>query len=91
MKAWLELTAQDVHETIPYALICEAKEGSRWNTGKRRRKWAEWFTPSEREACTRLFARAHDWTLCRGVPRVVRMSAATYLLWKKVGDFCASF
>lgn len=89
-KLMLELTADDIHATIPYALVCMTRESSVWDTGRRRRKWKEEFTEYEREACTRLFRMAHRWTLTTGVPEKVTMSVGTFDLWQKLGGFCGS-
>lgn len=34
MRVMLHLTHDDIVEKIPYQVICEARYGSRWNTGK---------------------------------------------------------
>ena len=87
---YLELTSDEVHEQIPYSMICMTRYGSRWDTMHRRRRWTKEFTEAEREAARRIFSRSHDWTLGRGVPNNVMMSVGTYRLWQKLGDFCAS-
>lgn len=84
------LTHNEVNAQIPYALICMTRYGSSWNTGKRRRRWLEEFTEAERVSASRLFSLAHTWTLVKGVPDEVRMSARTLALWLKLGEFCAS-
>lgn len=84
------LNRNEVQQYIPYELICMTRYGARWETGKRRRRWMNEFTDEERNAAGRLFAKAHDWTLSRGVPDVVRMSTKTYGLWQKLGYFCAT-
>lgn len=90
MQSVLVLSSEEVHATIPYAMVCMTRYGVHWNTGKRKRRWAEEFTAEERHASTRLFLRSYDWTLGGGVPEKVRMSPATLALWLKLGDFCAS-
>lgn len=90
MKLDIILTRSEVNERIPYALICQTRYGSRWNTMKRKRIWAEMFTEAERNAAnSRLFMQAHRWHLSKGVPEEVRMCTSTYLLWQKLGEFCA--
>lgn len=90
MKVMIELDREDIHRELPYAVICEARYGSRWNTGKRRRRWMEEFTESEREAASKIFSKAHRMYLASGVPDSMIMSKKTLALWQKIGDFCAS-
>ena len=84
------LSRDEVNSQIPYAIICMTRYGSHWDTGKRRRRWTEEFSESERDAAYRLFSLAHKWLLTTGVPDQVRMHHSTYALWLKLGDFCAS-
>lgn len=86
----IALTHDEVLKNIPFALICETREGARWNTGTRKRRWKEEFSQYDRDVCTRLFRKAKDWTLIHGVPDLVRMDEETYTLWRKLGDFCGS-
>lgn len=90
MTMMLVLSREDVHKDIPYGVICETRESSRWDTGRRRRLWKELFTEKEREAATRLFGLAHRWYLTSGVPDEVKMTLSTLTLWTKLGAFCAS-
>ena len=83
-----KFTHDEIVNKIPYALICEAREGARWNTMKRRRLWNQTFTESERHQATRLFRQAHNWALIKGAPESLRMSSQTYTLWQKLGEFC---
>lgn len=84
------LTRDEVNAQIPYALICMTRYGQSWNTGRRRRRWLEEFTEAERISASRLFSMSHTWTLIKGVPEEVRMSAHTLALWLKLGEFCAT-
>ena len=61
MTMMLVLNREDVHREIPYAIICEARYSSRWNTGRRCRLWKELFTEPERKAASRLFGIARLW------------------------------
>lgn len=90
MKIYLSLTKDEIQKEIPYAVICEARYGCRWETGRRRRAWMEQFTEEERVAASRLFRRAHEWTLTRSVPDEIKMTPKTLALWNKLGAFCAS-
>ncbi len=90
MKVFLELSHNTINREIPYAVICEGREGARWNTGRRRRRWCEEFSEKERKAASRLFALAHRWYLVKGAPDKVMMTPETYALWNKLGAFCTS-
>lgn len=83
-------TYTEIQQHLPYAVICEAREGSRWNTMRRRRMWNAEFSESEKRAATSIFRQAHNWYLVKGVPESVRMSGKTLGLWIKLGNFCAS-
>ena len=89
-KRMMKLTAEEVRVNIPYDLICYARYGSAWSTGRRRRAWLADFTEDERRAAGRLFRQAHDWTVGRGVPDEVTMTEKTFRLWRKLAEFCAS-
>lgn len=86
----LTLTQDEVLNEIAYPLICETMCGAAWQTGKRRRRWAEEFTESERRACSKLKTQAYTWHLRTGVPEEVTMSLGTLRLWHKLEAFCAS-
>lgn len=89
-KQMIKLTAEEVHGTIPYSLICMTRYGSSWDTGRRRRAWAADFSESEKKSARKLFRRSYDWTVGSGVPDIVRMTVSTFMLWQKLGEFCAS-
>ena len=86
----LVMSNEEVKANIAYSLICFARYGSAWNTGRRRRAWMANFTEDERRAAGRLFRQTHDWTVGRGVPDKVTMSMETFRLWQKLAEFCAS-
>ena len=90
MKVYLALTRDEVNQKIPYGLICAARYSCQWDTGRRRREWMTQFTEEERAVVSRLFRKAHEWTLTRGVPDEVKMATKTFALWLKLGAFCAS-
>ncbi len=90
MEIYLELSQEEVHREIPYAVICETRYGSRWDTSRRRRRWTAEFTEAERRAASELFPKAHNYYVGRGVPERVKMKPGTLRLWQKLGDFCAS-
>lgn len=89
-KRMMKLTVEEVRANIPYDLICFARYGRAWDTGRRRRAWLADFTEEERRAAGRLFRQAHDWTVGRGVPNEVTMMMKTFHLWRKLAEFCAS-
>lgn len=86
----LNLTSDEIHAQIPYAMICMTRYGAHWDTMTRKRRWAKEFTEAERHAASKLFSKSHDWLLGRGVPKTITMSIETYTLWLKLGNFCAS-
>ena len=89
-RVCLVLTREQVERDIPFKMVCEARNGSRWDTFTRKRRWAAEFTSAEMTAATTLCRQAQNWTLGKGVPASVRMTETTFDLWKKLGDFCAS-
>ena len=89
-RLYLEMDRREVQEQLPYGVICEAKEGARWDTMHRKRRWLEEFSAAEREAAGEIFRKAHSWMFVRGIPDKVRMTPDTLCLWRKLGDFCAS-
>lgn len=91
VKVMIHLTREDVHEQIPYQLICETTSSARWNTGRVRRAFCATFTEKERDALRKLRASAHMWALVKGVPDDgVVMSSNTLSLWMRFGEFCGS-
>lgn len=91
MEVWIHLTHDEVHRKIPYQLIAETTGGARWDTGKRRRMFAQAFTETERRRISELRKKATTWALVKGVPlKGVNMAKETYRLWQRLGDFCAS-
>ena len=89
MKLMLKLEREDI-ERLTYALLCETRYGSRWNTTKRKRKWVSEFTEAERKAASRIFAQCHTWYLVKGIPDEIHMSMSTYGLWERLANFCMS-
>jgi hypothetical protein len=49
MDVMVEMTHDEVQNNLCYALICETMEGSRWNSGRRRRLYSQTFTRSEQQ------------------------------------------
>ncbi len=86
----LEMTHDEVQEQIPYAMICETRFGSKWNTMRRKRLWAEQFTEAERKHASNLFKQSRLWYLVKGVPEKVEMTSNTLALWLKLADFCVA-
>ena len=89
-RIYVTLSHDEVNRNIPYAVVCEARYGSRWDRTSRRKRWLSEFSEQERAAAHDLFVMAHKWYLKTGVPDTVKMSARTLALWLKLGEFCAS-
>ena len=90
VTTYIALTSDEINARIPYALVCMTRFGAHWETGRRRRRWVEMFTEQERRAATRLFNESRRWLLTTGVPEEVKMTAQTFALWMKLGEFCGS-
>lgn len=90
MKTLLVFTKKEIQTFLPYALLCETREGSKWNTMHRKRRWEKEFTSAERKAASTIFEKAHAWYLTTGLPEAVKMTPETYSLWQKLENFCAS-
>ena len=90
MKLYVTLSHYEIIAELPYALIYSTRESAVWNSGTRKRRWAQEFTPAERAAAARIFRLAHSWFLVNGVPDEVKMTVETLCLWGKLGAFCAS-
>lgn len=87
---FFEFDRDEIQNTIPYAMICETRFGSVWNSMRRRRRWNSEFTESERDMASKLFNQAYRWHLVTGVPDKVKMKSTTYDLWCRLTAFCAS-
>jgi hypothetical protein len=60
MKLIIEMNRDEIQREIHYMFICETREGSRWNTGTRRRKWAALTDAASRRRYARLFKIANQ-------------------------------
>lgn len=89
-KLVVELSREEIHDYIPYGLICETRFGRMWNTMRRKRRWLSEFSEDERKRCSKLFSQSHMWYLVKGVPDKIQMSVWTYDLWQKLAAFCCS-
>lgn len=85
----LKLCGEEVRE-LPYQIITETRDGVRWDTMTRKRRFAQEFTDHERSMATRVFRTARQWALKTGCPDSVQMSPDLYRLWHKLGRFCAT-
>ena len=83
------LDRDEVIQRIPYAMICETRDGARWTGRKLMERFESEFTPEERAEASALFQLAHKWHLKTGVPETVRMTAKTMALWLRLAEFCA--
>ncbi len=90
MKAYtmVELNRDEIQHRLPYALIGETASRALWDTGRRKRLYAERFTESERATCNEIIRQAKKWLLVSGVPDSVKMRMTTYALWLKLAEFC---
>ena len=88
IKIMVHLTHDEIVQQIPYGIVCETMYGAKWNTGRRKRMFAKEFSESERRSISRLRGIAYEWALKKGAPNEVKMTHKTYLLWKRLGDFC---
>ena len=79
----------EIVEHIPYAMICETREGAKWCGRKLKERYEAEFTKEERAEASALFLLAHRWHLKTGVPDVVRMKASTMALWLRLAEFCS--
>lgn len=90
MKLEIVLDRDEINNSIAYSMICMTRYGSTWNTMRRKRRWTEEFTESERAKASKLFQQSHNWTCVTGVPDTIRMAPSTYDLWQKLAAFCCS-
>ena len=88
MNMLLVLTYDEIQEQIPYAFVAETMSSSVWNTGKRKRLMAQYFTEAEMEEADKLHRIARNWYMYKGVPEEVQMTMDTYYLWNRLAAFC---
>lgn len=88
MKVYIELSREEIHNQIPYALVCETFETGITKTGKGKRIFNDMFAESEKRPARELTRTAKRWTLGTGVPDFVRIRPTTLSLWHKLGDYC---
>ncbi|MBQ6403876.1 MAG: hypothetical protein IJI27_08220 [Oscillospiraceae bacterium] len=91
MKAYtmIELSNEEIQRNLPYAIIGETASRSVWETGRRKRLFAERFTEAERELCYCIIRDAKKWLLKTGCPESVKMRTTTYAMWWRLAEFCA--
>lgn len=90
MEIMMRFNRDEITELIPYSLICETMCGSKWGTGRVRRKFLETFSLTERETISRLKAQAYKWHLVTGVPESITMKPKTLDIWQRLAEFCMS-
>ena len=90
MELQIVLTREEIKEIIPYAMICETRYGSVWDTMRRKRRWTEEFPGYKGERANAMCRQAYNWAIKTGVPDKVKMSASTYDLWQELAAFCMS-
>ena len=89
MKMYMSFDHDEIQKELPYAIIGETTTRWIWDTGKRKRLFAEAFTEQERESCYSIIAQAKKWLLKTGCPDEIKMTMNTYALWHKLANFCA--
>ena len=91
MKAYtmIEFDRGEIQRNLPYAVIGETTSRAIWETGKRKRLFAERFTEAERELCYSIIRDAKKWLLKTGCPESVKMRTTTYAMWWRLAEFCA--
>lgn len=90
VETYLILDRDEIHNRIPYAVVCETMSGARWNTGKRKRLMKQWFTETEIDAIYRMYKQARTWHLVKGVPDELRITPHILDLWQRLAAFCCS-
>ncbi len=91
MRMFIHFNHDEIQKEIPYRIIAETTSRSIWNTGRRKRLFANLFSKAERDMVSKIKAQAHSWALVKGVPKEgVAMTMSTYQLWHKLAEFCAS-
>lgn len=90
MKAYCMMDFDyDDKEKIPYPVVCETVSSAKWETGKRKRLYNEYFTESERKRIPELCRLARKWYLVTGFPiEGTTMRTDTFILWNKLAEFC---
>ena len=91
MKLHIELTYEEIQNSVPYQIVAETMSSSIWRTGRRKRLMKEMFSKEEIERCDSLHRIARQWAFTKGVPyEGTVMSISTYELWQKLAYFCAT-
>lgn len=88
MKMLIVLNQDEIQKQVPYAVIAETMSSSIWNTGKRKRLMANYFTEAEMEEADSLHRIARNWYMYKGVPKEAQMTMDTYYLWQRLAQFC---
>jgi len=90
MKMYLSFNHDEIQWELPYAIIGETASRPVWNTGRRKRLWAQTFTESERKSCNAIINKAKRGLLVTGCPEEVKMTVSTYHLWHRLANFCVA-
>lgn len=88
MKMLIVLNQDEIQKQIPYAVVAETMSSSIWNTGRRKRLMAKYFTEAEMEEAEGLHRLARCWYLYKNAPKEARMTMDTYYLWQRLAQFC---
>ena len=88
-KITLELTftSEEIHDKIPYAVICDVLHGHVM-TGSERRRFERMFSEEDKEEIEKIKKKAYKWRITTGVPDEVTMTLHEYNLWQMLAEFC---
>lgn len=91
MRVYVHLDRDECERKLPAMLIAETTSRAIWDTGRRKRRWKEEFTDSERDALYDIIAQARRIALRYGWPEDgITTTVNRLVLWRRLGDFCAS-
>ena len=89
--AMLEIifTNEEIGKYISYAMICQTRYSSIWNTRKRKTLWNKEFSDTDKLKAEEIFNQAYRWFVGKNdIPNTVRMDISTYKLWNRIEKFC---
>lgn len=85
--SYVEMTREEAMNRLPYRLIYEFTQSSKWNTGSVKRKFAETFNEEEREVVKSIITKASKY-YSKGIPdKGVSITTSEYSLWILFADF----
>lgn len=87
MQLMISMARDEIRDSLPYQIIDETARRSIWNTGRRKRLFAERFTNDEQETCASIITQAKQW-VHHGCPENTVMHPNTLKLWFRLAEFC---